>query len=59
VNPLTTFVISLGNAGALANARAALDARCHEDWLVQALVNRIELADHGRARRAEASDAAA
>ena len=42
VNPLTTFVRSLGNDGALANARAVLDARVREDWLVQGLARRLE-----------------
>ena len=42
VNPLTTFVRSLGNDGALANARTVLDARRHEDWLVQGLARRLE-----------------
>jgi len=42
VNPLTTFVRSLGNHGALTNARTVLDARRHEDWLVQRLTHRLE-----------------
>ena len=42
VNPLTTFVRSLGNDGALANARTVLDAHRHEDWLVQGLARRLE-----------------
>jgi hypothetical protein len=42
VNPLTTFVRSLGNAGALANAQAVLDARDREDWIVQGLTRRLE-----------------
>jgi hypothetical protein len=42
VNPLTTFVRSLGNDGALANAQAVLDARVREDWLVQGLTLRLE-----------------
>jgi hypothetical protein len=42
VNPLTTFVRSLGNDRALANARTVLDARRHEDWLVQGLARRLE-----------------
>jgi hypothetical protein len=42
VNPLTTFVRSLGNDGALANAQAVLDATHHEDWLVQGLARRLE-----------------
>jgi hypothetical protein len=44
VNPLTTFVRSLGNDGALANARAALEAREREDWLVQGLASRLDRA---------------
>jgi hypothetical protein len=44
VNPLTTFVRSLGNDGALANARAVLDAREREDWLVQGLASRLDRA---------------
>ena len=42
MNPLTTFVQSLGNDRALANARAVLDARRHEDWLIQGLARRLE-----------------
>lgn len=42
VNPLTTFVRSLGNDGALANAHAVLEARAREDWLVQGLSRRLE-----------------
>ena len=42
VNPLTTFVRSLGNDRALANARTVLDARSHEDWLIQGLARRLE-----------------
>ena len=42
VNPLTTFVRSLGNDGALANAQAVLDARAREDWIVQGLTKRLE-----------------
>lgn len=42
MNPLTTFVRSLGNDGAVANALAMLDARRHEDWLVQGLERRIQ-----------------
>ena len=42
MNPLTTFVRSLGNHRALENAQAVLDARRHEDWLVQGLAHRLE-----------------
>ena len=42
MNPLTTFVRSLGNDRALANAQAVLDARRQEDWLVQGLAHRLE-----------------
>lgn len=42
MNPLTTFVRSLGNDGALANAQATLQAREQEDWLVQGLSRRLE-----------------
>jgi hypothetical protein len=45
VNLLTTFVRSLGNDGALANAQAGLDARTREDWLVQGLARRLEQSD--------------
>jgi hypothetical protein len=44
VNPLTTFVRSLGNDRAVANALTALDARLHEEQLVQRLARRIESA---------------
>jgi hypothetical protein len=42
VNPLTTFVRSLGNERALANARTVLDAQRHEDWVIQRLARRLE-----------------
>ena len=42
MNPLTTFVRSLGNDGALRNAQTVLDAHRHEDWLVQGLARRLE-----------------
>ena len=42
VNPLTTFVRSLGNDRALANARTVLEVRRTEDWLVQGLARRLE-----------------
>ena len=42
VNPLTTFVRSLGNDGALANVRGVLDAHRHEDWMIQGLARRLE-----------------
>lgn len=44
MNPLTTFVRSMGNDRALANARAALDVRRREDWLVLGLAHRLEQA---------------
>jgi len=61
VNPLTTFVRSLGNDRALANARAVLDARRHEDWLVQVLAHRLEStgADAVAAEPAAATSSAA
>ena len=42
MNPLTTFVRSLGNHGALTNAQTVLAARRREDWLVQSLARRLE-----------------
>lgn len=39
---LSTFLRSLGNDGALSNARTALDAREHEDWLVAGLALRLD-----------------
>ena len=42
MNPLTTFVRSLGNEGALANAHAVLETRAREDWLIQGLSRRLE-----------------
>jgi hypothetical protein len=42
VHPLTTFVRSLGNDGAVANARALIDAKAQEDWLVWGLSLRLE-----------------
>ena len=42
MNLLTTFVRSLGNDRALANAGAALEDRQREDWLVQGLARRLD-----------------
>ncbi len=44
VNPLTTFVRSMGNDRAVANVQAMLDARVLEDWLVRGLAHRLERA---------------
>jgi len=49
VNPLTTLVRLLGNDGAVANARAVLDERAREDWLVQGLVLRLDRATASQA----------
>ena len=61
VNPLTTFVRSLGNDRALANARTVLDARQVEDWLVQGLAHRLEsmVPEPASADRAAAATTAA
>jgi hypothetical protein len=45
VNPLTTFVRSLGNDGARANAQEVLEDRAREDWLVEGLTRRLERSD--------------
>ncbi|MET0902965.1 MAG: hypothetical protein ABWZ52_06990 [Acidimicrobiales bacterium] len=42
MNPLTTFVRSLGNDRALSNVQTVLDARRTEDWLVRGLARRLE-----------------
>ena len=42
VNPLTTYVRSLGNDRAVANARAMVEAKQREDWLVQGLARRLD-----------------
>lgn len=55
VNPLTTFVRSLGNDGALANAQSVLAARAREDWLVQGLAGRLEHKDSTTAAAAAAA----
>lgn len=39
---IPTFLRSLGNDGARTNARTALEAREHEDWLVAGLALRLE-----------------
>lgn len=39
---ISTFLRSLGNDGALTNARMVLDAREHEDWLIAGLALRLE-----------------
>ena len=41
---LTTLLQSLGNAGAVANARSVLDARVEEDGQVEALLRRLDRA---------------
>jgi hypothetical protein len=45
VNPLTTFVRSLGNAGAIDNAQTALATRQRDDWVLEALARRLETVD--------------
>jgi len=40
--PLTTFLRSLGAAGAVANVRKVLEARQREDWVVEGLSRRLE-----------------
>ena len=42
MNPLTSFVRSLGNDRAVANARAVLEARQREDRLIAALAARLD-----------------
>ena len=42
VNPLTTFVRSLGNDRALANAKVMVEAKEREDWLVEGLASRLD-----------------
>jgi hypothetical protein len=42
VNLLTTFVRSLGNDRALANAGAAMEAAKREDWIIQGLSLRLD-----------------
>jgi hypothetical protein len=59
VNPLTTLVRSLGTRGAVANAAAALEARRREDWLVQALQQRLDELGRPPAPVEAAADAAA
>jgi hypothetical protein len=39
---LSTFLRSLGNDGALTNARTVLDAREQEDWLIAGLALRLD-----------------
>jgi hypothetical protein len=39
---LTTLLQSLGNAGAVANARSAIEARVQEDWVVDGLAHRLD-----------------
>ena len=40
----TTLLRSLGNAGAVANVRAVLDARRREEWVLDSLLRRLEAA---------------
>ncbi len=60
MNPLTTFVRSMGNDGALANARGTLEVQAREDWLVQGLARRLEhRSPHSAVGSSRAADAAA
>ena len=45
----TTLLRSLGNRGAVANVRAVLDERRREDWLVAALLRRLDESRSGLA----------
>lgn len=57
---LTSFVRSLGNDRAVANAQRSLLEREREDWLVAGLVHRVEARDRALAApAAEAMTAAA
>jgi hypothetical protein len=48
---LTTFLRSLGHRGSLANVQAVIDDRAREEWLVEGLTHRLEVAaDLGHAR---------
>lgn len=40
--PLTTLLRTLGNDGAVANARTVLEHQQRETWLVQGLSRRLE-----------------
>ncbi len=42
MSSLTTLLQSLGNHGAMANARLSLQAREREDWIVEALARRLD-----------------
>jgi hypothetical protein len=45
VDRFVRLLFSLGTAGALANARAALDQQRRDEWLVDSLVSRLERVD--------------
>jgi len=42
MSQLTTFLRSLGTAGAVANVRLVLEARQREDWVLEGLSRRLE-----------------
>jgi len=44
--PITAALRSLGNAQTLTNARAELDERAREAWLIAGLVSRLDERDH-------------
>ena len=49
---LLEIMRSLGNAGAVANARVLLDERRREDWLVRTLARRLAVPDAAATRAA-------
>jgi hypothetical protein len=55
---LTTLLRSLGNDGARANALVVLEARQHEDWIVEGLVRRLPAPDPAVAPAAAGSQVA-
>ena len=55
---VTALLRSLGNYGALANVRGALEECQREDWLVASLVLRLNEDERGRAAMTPAAGAA-
>lgn len=52
---ITSFLRSLGNHRAVANAQDSMDERAREDWLVAGLLHRVEIRDRAVAGAAAAA----
>jgi hypothetical protein len=53
VSQLTTLLRSLGNQGAVTNARRVIESRQREDWVVEGLSRRLDPAGPPAAQPAQ------